>query len=35
MEKQKEALAEIKSWKDEGLLTEEEYNAKRKQILKI
>ena len=35
MEKQKEALTELKKWKEEGLLTEEEYNAKRKQILKI
>lgn len=36
MQIEKEALIELKNWKDSGLLTEEEeYNAKRKQILKI
>lgn len=35
MQKQKEQLEELKSWKDEGFLTEEEYNLKRRQILNI
>ena len=33
MEKQFEQIAELKKWKDLGLLNEEEYNIKRKQIL--
>jgi len=35
LEKQKEKLEELKKMKEEGVITEEEYNAKRKQILGI
>lgn len=35
LDKEQEQLVKLKSLKDEGLLTEEEYEAKRRQILKI
>ena len=35
LQKQKEQLAELEKLKEEGVITEEEYQAKRKQILKI
>ena len=35
IDKQKEELEKLKQMKDEGVITEEEYNAKRKKILDI
>ena len=35
LERQKDELQKLNAMKEEGLLTEEEYSAKRKQILEI
>lgn len=35
LQKEKDQLAELDKMKEEGIISEEEYNAKRKQILKI